>query len=74
MNPSALEQEFLCLWRDADRATRDRIRRLVAGVLAGRITLTLDEVRRLTPAHLEALADALPDDALADWVGHGRPS
>jgi hypothetical protein len=67
-----LDGRLLSLWRDSDNAGRERIRKLLTGVLAERVTLTRDEVRYLTPMDAEVLADALPDDALGDWIGRGR--
>jgi hypothetical protein len=65
---------LLLLWRGADQTGRERLRRLVAGVLAGRITLSLEEAQMAAPADVEAIADALPGDSLSDRIGRGRPN
>lgn len=74
MTRDALERELLAIWREADATTRERVRRLLAGLLAGRVTLTPEEVRRLSKADVEALADCLPPARLANWLGKGRPN
>lgn len=74
MTRDALERQLLAIWREADATTRARIRRLLAGLLAGRVTLTPEEVRRLSKADAEALADCLPQDPLATWLSRGRPN
>lgn len=74
MTLDTLERQLLAIWREADATTRGRLRRLLAGLIAGRVTLTPEEVRRLSKADVEALADCLAPDRLADWLGKGRPN
>lgn len=74
MTGDPLERRFLAIWRQADAPTRERLRRLLAGFLAGRVTLTPEEARWLSPADAAALADCLPPDPLSAWLGRGRPS
>ena len=74
MTLDTLERQLLAIWREADATTRARIRRLLAGLLAGRVTLTPEEARRLSPADAAALADCLPPDPLAAWRGSRRPN
>lgn len=74
MTGDDLERRFLVAWREADRADQDRLKRLLAGILAGRVTLNVRQAREAAPEEVAALADALPADGLAEWVGRGRPS
>lgn len=69
MTESALEAEFLALIRSLGGEDKKRVERLLAGVLAGRITLTSEEVVGLRAGDVMALADALPPDAIGDWAG-----
>ena len=69
-----LEKIFLACWREADRVGRERIERLLSGLLANRITLTASEARRITSADVEALVDSLPHDLPSDWLERGRPN
>jgi hypothetical protein len=71
---SESERRLLLLWRSADQTGRERLRRLVAGALAGRITLSLEEAQMAAPADAEAIADSLPGDLLSDWIGRRRPN
>lgn len=68
----SLEAEFLELWRDANEADRRRISKLLSGVLAGKVTLTLAEASTLVRAEVVALADTLPDHSPKDWMGLGQ--
>lgn len=71
--PDLDESEFLALIRSLEGADIGRAERLLAGVLSGRITLTLDEASRLRPGDVVALADALPADAPKDWQATRGP-
>ena len=64
-----LERDFLTLLRSLDPVNRERVERILAGVLAGRVTLTAEEVEGLRAGEVAALADALPADQLKDWPG-----
>ena len=74
MSPAELDRRFVALWRTADRVGKERIQRLLAGVLGGKVTLSIDEASAATKAEIAALADALPLDSPAEWTGQGRPS
>jgi hypothetical protein len=65
-----LEQEILTFWRSTDDVGRGRIRRVLSGVLSGRVTLTLDEALSLKAGDVYSLADALPDEAPREWIKH----
>lgn len=67
-----LEGRFLALWRAADDIGRQRLERLVSAMLAGRVTLTLDEVCRLSTTDVEEFADVLPCDSPSDWLIRSR--
>jgi hypothetical protein len=62
-----LERDFLAIFRSLDPANRERVERILAGVLAGRVTLTAGEIEALRAGEVAALADALPADRLEDW-------
>lgn len=63
-----LEREILALWRSADEVGRGRIRRLLSGVLSGRITLTLEDISSLRAGDVFGLADTLPDEQPQEWI------
>lgn len=68
-----LERDFLALLRSLDPVNRERVERILAGVLAGRVTLTAEEIEGLRAGEVAALADALPADRLEDWPGLAGP-
>lgn len=67
MTEDELESDFLAIFRSLDPANRERVERILAGVLAGRVTLTAGEIEALRAGEVAALADALPADRLEDW-------
>lgn len=73
MTEPSLEADFLTLVRSLDVVDRERVERLLAGVLSGRITLTSEDVEGLRPGDVMALADVLPAERTKDWPGsHGH--
>lgn len=68
MDGEDLERRFHAHWLRCDLADRKRIAKLLGGVLAGRVTITLEEARQLSGSDVADLADALPGDALSDWI------
>ena len=74
MTESELERDFLALVRLLDLVNRERVERLLAGVLSGRVTLTAEEVAGIRAGYVAALADSLPPDPVGEWFGRGQPS
>lgn len=67
MTEDELGRDFLALLRSLDPVNRERVERILAGVLAGRVTLRAEEIEGLRAGEVAALADALPADRLEDW-------
>lgn len=74
MDDADLEQMFHTIWLGADFADRRRLQKLLSGVLAGRITMTIEEARQLSRSDVVELADALPDERPSEWIRVDRPN